>query len=374
MADDAPAALADLQQRLATVAQAAPADRQLLRARLVDALAHPALTVRALAAVGLGRLGDERTVVPLLHALHDPAPLVQWQAAHALRALHRYGLVSAERLSFQDDRRFEQWKAARLDHLREQLTHGLSDGRAEAAYSLATIGVGTTLPWLLDALADEDAMVRAAVAQAVLTLVAADAMLYEPAQQGSSRLLRHGDPDWRCTGADLLGRLGRRSAVANLLPLLHDADAGVRCCVCTALGAIGDPRSVDPLIGRLADDDPWVRRGSADALGRLGDPYAVPSLVQVIGDEQPLVRQGVIGALVRIGGPAVEPALIRALGDPEAATRLAVVQGLAAVGAAAALRPLAGLVRDRAGGGTTTVGQAARAARQAIRERLNRKE
>ncbi|MDQ2807854.1 MAG: HEAT repeat domain-containing protein [Chloroflexota bacterium] len=372
MADDAPALVADLQWRLATVAHAA--DRQLLRAGLLDALTHPALKVRALAAAGLGRIGDERTVVPLLHALHDPAPLVQWQAAHALRALHHYGLVSAERLSFQDDRRFEQWKAARLEDLRAQLTHDLGAGRAEAAYSLAAVGAAIALPWLLDALADEDATVRAAVAEAVLTLVAADAALYEPAHQGSSRLLSHGDPDWRCTAADLLGRLGRRAAVPDLLPLLHDADAGVRWCVCTALGAIGDPRSVDPLMGRLADDDPWVRRGSADALGRLGDPYAVPALLQLISDEQPLVRQGVISALAGICGPAVGPALIRALGDPDTATRLLVVQALAAIGDAAALRPLAALVRDRAMIGTTTVGHAARAARQAIRQRLDRKE
>lgn len=374
MADNAPAVLADLQRRLATAAHAAPADRQLLRVRLMAALTHPMLTVRALAAEGLGRLGDERTVMPLLHALHDPAPLVQWQAAHALQALHRYGLVSAERLSFQDDQQFERWKAARLDDLRAQLTHRLSAARAEAAYSLAAVGAGTGLPWLLDALADEDTTVRAAVAQAVLTLIASDATLFESAHQGCIGLLRHGDPDLRCTAATLLGRLGRRAAVLDLLPLLHDADAGVRWYVCTALGAIGDPRSVDPLIGRLADDDPWVRRGSADALGRLGDPYAVPSLLQLIADEQPLVRQGVIGALVAIGDPAVGPALIKALGDPDAATRLTVVQGLAAMGDATALRPLAALLRDRATSGATTVGQAARLARGAIRQRLNRKE
>ena len=374
MADDAPAVLANLQERLLIAAHAAPADRQSLRADLLAALTHPMLTVRALAAVGLGRLGDERTVVPLLHALHDPAPLVQWQAAHALRALHHYGLVSADRLSFQDDRRFEQWKAARLEDLRAQLTHGSSAARAEAAYSLAAVGAGTALLWLLDALADEDATVRATVAQAVLTLVAADTTLYEPAYQGCIRLLRHGDPDWRCTAVDVLGRLGRRAVVPDLLPLLHDADAGVRWCVCTALGAIGDPRCVDPLIGCLADDDPWVRRGSADALGRLGDSYAVPSLLQLLGDEQPLVRQGVIGALVAIGGPAVEPVLIRALGDPDAATRLVVVQALAATGDATTLRPLAALVRDRTTLGSTTVGQAAQSARRTIQQRVNRKE
>ncbi len=374
MRDFEPTVLADLHERLAPAAHTTPADRQRLREDLVAALTHPQWTLRASAAEGLGRIGDERTVVPLLQALHDPAPLVQWQAAHALRALHHYGLVSVERLSFQDDRRFDHWKAARLEQLRMQLQHGVDEQRSAAAYSLTVIGDGVTLPWLLDALADEDAAVRAEAAQGVLALVAADDGLYATAQEGSTRLLRHGDPDLRRAGADLLGRLGRRAAVAVLLPLLHDVDAGVRWSSCTALGLLGDPRSVEALIGRLADDDAWVRRGSADALGRLADPYAVPSLLQLIADEQPLVRQGVIGALAQIGGPAVHSALIRALNDPDAATRLAAVQAMAAVGDTTALHPLTALVRDRSVVGATTLGEAARTARRQITQRLHSNE
>jgi HEAT repeat protein len=109
------------------------------------------------------------------------------------------------------------------------------------------------------------------------------------------------------------------------------------------------------------------------ALGRLPDSRAVNPLIQLLTDEHPPVRQAVIAALSRIGGVGAEAGLIQALADPTPANRLAAIRALAQRGDAAALKPLAGLVRDRAVVDGVTLGQAAGAARRAAAGRVGRR-
>src|SRR5690349_1494378 len=100
---------ADVRARLARLHESSPAERAALREYLLEQLTAPAMLMRAVAAEGLGRVGDERAIGPLIQALRDPAALVQWRAAHALHMLHARALVAPDRLVFQEGLPFEQW-------------------------------------------------------------------------------------------------------------------------------------------------------------------------------------------------------------------------------------------------------------------------
>src|SRR4051812_39421596 len=96
------ATLTELRAQLAELYTSAPDARRLLRQRLIDALQTGPPALRAFAAEGLGRIGDDHTVPLLIDGMKDPHPLVQWQAAHALRTLSTHGLVSPTTLAFDD--------------------------------------------------------------------------------------------------------------------------------------------------------------------------------------------------------------------------------------------------------------------------------
>src|SRR5215212_5592085 len=105
----ADATLADLRALLDELADSTPPARRALRQRLMDVLPAGPPALRALAAEGLGRVGDDRAVHLLVSALTDPHPLVQWNAAHALRALSSHGLVASSTLAFEDGTDFNAW-------------------------------------------------------------------------------------------------------------------------------------------------------------------------------------------------------------------------------------------------------------------------
>src|SRR3954452_17366185 len=168
---------AALRARLDNLHTASAAERRALRTLLLTQLYSAEMQMRALAAVGLGRVGDERALNALVGALRDPAPLVQWQAAHALRALHAQGLVSPNRLLFQDGVAFEQWKNAILAQLVEALGDPSRDVRRAAAYSLAEIGEPTTLHALAAAALDSEDPVCWEMGQALWRIVGGDPVL-----------------------------------------------------------------------------------------------------------------------------------------------------------------------------------------------------
>lgn len=366
------AVCAALRGRLANLPTASAPERHRLRETLLKELAASYMPLRALAAEGLGRIGDERAVTPLIRALHDPAPLVQWRAAHALQMLHTRALVPADRLAFQDGAAFTGWKIDLLNRLIAALGDPAVPVRLEAVTSLGEIGVPETLPALLTAAFDSEAPVRWEVGSAIVALITHHPDLLAMVHNTLVPVLTAGDPLVRRTVVDLLGRLEDHAVVPDLLPLLHDPDAGVRWSTCEALGILRDLTTTHALAGRLVDDDLWVRRSSAEALGRLADPYAVLPLIHSGADESPLVRRAVFRALGRIGAPAAQPLLIRALQDPDAAARLEAIQALERTGDGQALKPLAALAHDDTLVGGLPISRAVAGTRTAIADRLRR--
>lgn len=358
---------AELQAELAALSPSAPAVRHALRHRLMACLQSGLPPLRALAATGLGRVGDDRAIPLLIAALKDPSLLVQWNAAHALHTLSHHALVPPTVFTFDDGPAFDAWKAALHDRIIQALAAPAPAERQEAAAILGTIDAATAIPALLAALPDPVPAVQITVRQTLCRLIGADATRFDLARPGVAALLRAADPAVRVAGIDLLGALAVRPTRSWLEPLLHDVDPLVRAAAAGVLGRLGDPASGAALVPILVDDAAPVRAAAAQALGQLGDRHAVAALLQVAADENPAARQAVLGALAALAAPGALPIFLAALATPDPVARYYAAVGLGRLRDPQALKPLATLRRDRRTVAGTTVAAAATAAIRAIR-------
>lgn len=180
-------------------------------ARLIDQLQTGDPNARAVAAWTLGRLRDERAVIPLLAHLRDPDRFVRLECQEALG---RIGAPAAPAMI-----------AALGEH----------DIRPYVASVLATLGDERAVDPLIEA-------------------------LQQPAW------------DYRWEAAEGLGQLKAVAAVGPLLQALQDRDAGVRAIAAWSLGEIGDERALTALQHATQDEDPDVRESARKALNRLQEP------------------------------------------------------------------------------------------------------
>ncbi len=359
--------VADVQAELAALSTNVPAQRHALRQRLMAYLQAGPPPLRAQAAEGLGRVGDDRAVPLLIAALKDPSPLVQWNAAHALHTLSTHALVPATLFAFDDGPAFAAWKADLIDRLVATLAATDPARRQEAAHTLGILAIPDTIPALVAALPDPVPGVQVAVRQTVCRLIGRDAARFDLARPGLLWLLRDGDPDVRVAGVITLGALGVRATRSWLEPLLHDVTPTVRTAAAAALARLRDPASVAALLPVLVDDEAPVRRAAVEALGQLGDRYAVPALLQIAADEDLGVRQAVLAALATLAAPGALPIFLVALGTSDPLSRYYAAVGLGRLRDPQALKPLAALRRDRRAIAGTTVAAAATAAIRQIR-------
>ncbi len=359
--------VAELQAELAALPTGAPAQRHALRGRLMAYLQSGAAPLRAQAAEGLGRVGDDRAIPLLIAALKDPSPLVQWNAAHTLHTLSTHALVPPTILVFDDGPAFAAWKAALIDRLVATLAAPTPAERQEAAHILGTIALPETIPALVAALPDPVLSVQLTVRQTLCQLIGGDAGRFELARPGLALLLRDPDPDVRVAGVVLLGMLGVRSTRAWLEPLLHDVAPTVRTAAAQSLARLHNPASVAALLPVLVDDEAIVRRAAVEALGQLGDHYAVSALLQVANDEDLGVRQAVLAALATLAAPGALPVFLAALAATDPLSRYYAAVGLGRLRDPQALKPLAALRRDRRAIAGTNVAAAATTAIRLIR-------
>ncbi|MFZ5480319.1 MAG: PilT/PilU family type 4a pilus ATPase [Myxococcota bacterium] len=111
-----------------------------------------------------------------------------------------------------------------------------------------------------------------------------------------------------------------RPAVA----LLAHPEEEVRTAALVLAENFADPRLVEPVSRMLADPDWWLRISACDTLGRLKDERAVPALVAALADEE--TRWAAIDALAQIGSPAALKPLAGLLRDPRAEVRAEIVR------------------------------------------------
>jgi len=149
---------------------------------------------------------------------------------------------------------------------------------------------------------DQTARIEATVALANIGPAARTAV------PGLLKRLRSTDESGRGAAAYALGKLGAKSAVADLKQALKDKDQRVRMASAYALTMLdsehrGDLRNVLPvLIDNLGHEMPLVRREMAEAVALLGDDalQAVPALVDRAADKDPTVRASALHALSQI--------------------------------------------------------------------------
>jgi HEAT repeat protein len=217
---------------------------------MIKALSDPEVSVRAAAAYALGRIGDRRAVLPLVSVLADWNGVVREAAAWSLG-------------KFGDPVALEPLVRSLGD------VHGIV--REAAAYSLGTLANQRAVPPLIRSLHDPTPKVRLAAVwslgrlgdrRAVDPLVEAvaddDPKVGEAASQALKKL---GEP---------LGRLIREGI-------------SVSGKAAEALIAAKDPRAVVSLVRFLRNPDGRVRRAAAMLLGRIGDRRALHDLVEMAG-------------------------------------------------------------------------------------------
>lgn len=106
--------------------------------------------------------------------------------------------------------------------------------------------------------------------------------------------------------------------------LLAHPDADVRTAALVLAENFHDARLVPPLCGMLKDPDWWLRITACDTLARLKDERAVAPLVEALADDE--CRWAAIDALAQIGSAAALKPLAGILRDPRPEVRIEVIR------------------------------------------------
>ncbi len=265
----------------------------------------------------LDRMGH-RAVDPLIHALKDDDYVIRTAAVKRLRRFRESRVVDALHGALEDtffETRGEAVKAlAAIGDKRsvEPLVKALKDAspevRAETVKTLAYMKDGRGLRAMVPVLADSDPGVRETSARAIWT-AGEDALPYladalkndslevreavvaycgrhveEPMAKPLMGILKDSPPELRVKIIKVLGNYMHMVLVEPLLDTLADADVKVLEAAAEALGNLGDERAVEPLIHLLKGRDLLVRAKAAWALGKIGDKRALEELFHLLGD------------------------------------------------------------------------------------------
>jgi len=255
--------------------------------------------IRAIAAMGLSRIGDPRAVEPIKRLLTDPYEDVQETAVEALSSLRSWLSVDDLMSMLRDEKPVLRKNAA--------LLLGKIDAR-EAAHALGF------------ALKDGDVTVRKACVEAFSLLKT------EASVQFLILALTDEDPGIRVSAALSLGRIGGEGVFEALSLLLSDSDDSVRVAVSKAFGILSDKRADAPLIRLLADKSGFVVTTTIESLSKIGGNEARSALLRMLSSSDKEVRRTAIKALSSFED--VEDDLIHFLKDDDWASRMAAVEVL----------------------------------------------
>jgi len=213
-------------------------------------------TIREIAAVALGKIGDSRAVDPLIVMLKDPT---------------RGRTTSCGHLKRIDNPQMVELLITAIQQSECQV-------RTAAAEALGRIGDSQAVALLGAACSDPNLTVCRAAAKA-------------------------------------LGAIGDPKAVPTLLAALHAADFQLREAAAAALGEIGDDRAVEPLITAFQDAELHVYEAAGTALAKIGNK-AVEPLIMALGHPDKYVRLAADQTLGKIGDKRAMVPLSTLLADP----------------------------------------------------------
>ncbi|MFA6434826.1 MAG: HEAT repeat domain-containing protein [Elusimicrobiales bacterium] len=144
----------------------------------------------------------------------------------------------------------------------------------------------------------------------------------------------------RLSGVVSLGAVASKKACRPLIEMLDDEHWFVRGSAAEALGRIADVQAVKPLIQSLRDKFWYVRCHAALALGKLKDHKAVRALLLAFKDKNESVRVAVAKALSEIADPKAVNTMIRGLADTNPYIRRASAEALGKMKAGMAVSAL----------------------------------
>jgi HEAT repeat protein len=199
---------------------------------------------------------------------------------------------------------------------------------------------------LLPSLADADAGVRAAAAEALSQAIRSERQFFPPSRSGpgyyrtSSRIEPPGPPgvpDLAAVMGIELRQAREKAVAAGLAQACRDGDLAVRTSAVGAmakLAAFGTEVDVvsSALVAAASDDAVAVRLKAVEGLSEMvaHAGSAVRALAEALRDPDRAVRRAAAQSL-RVAGPAAQPAvgaLIQALKDPDPQVRASAVAAL----------------------------------------------
>lgn len=231
-----------------------------------------------------------------------------------------------------------------------RLTHADVKVRREEVRELGRMkDVGVVMPWLIQALNDPDASVRAAAVAAFEEHPRIEALV------GLSARLRVEEGRLRERVADAIVNIRKPEALAILLACLAGEDEGLVEVAVKALGQSRNSRAIPGLIGGLRDRRPAVRVAAAEAMTNYYQPLAVMALAEVLDDPQPEIRRTAVAHVARLHEVKWLTLLLERLRDEDVEVRRSAAAGVigmddrrAVPGLEAALADEDTLVRQRA--------------------------
>ena len=284
----------------------------------------------ALAAEGLGGLGDPEAVEPLGELLDLD------------RRDHRVVSAAIEALGAIDDPAAVEAldRFVRIRRLDEPL-------RIAAIEALAQHRATASIEVFIELLSHPSPYIRAASLRA---LAAADPESFVFVLSGLGP-----DSDWRVRQAlaEALRSVDPGGAAPRLWTMLEDDDPRVVPSVLEALAAVDAPDMTELLIGRLRVEDEVVRATAAHLLGESCPAEGAEALAEAFATAEPdpshVARAAIVEAIGRCGGDVATETLRTALADRDWAVRVAAATALERVDPggdhASAIRPAPGLRR-----------------------------
>lgn len=257
--------------------------------RTIANLMHANPEMRFEAARNLGDYRDDRAVQPLIGALPDDNPKVQYAAFSALVKIGSSEAAHPIIDSLLASPNSRVWDLLKLN-IGMRLRNGLLD--------MINRGDEQIIGRLNDAMDNQryDEQQRAFLLRMLGR--STDDRHVEPL---IDTLIRESQV-LQGAAAEALGWIGDNRAVAPLLLFLSEGEPSdaLRELAAEALGRIGDNSAVQPLIAALEDSNEWVRRAAAEGLGLIGDRAAIEPLAAHLRDESTVVQDAAFDALKRL--------------------------------------------------------------------------
>jgi HEAT repeat protein len=169
----------------------------------------------------------------------------------------------------------KQNKHERIAKLMEELKdqdHRVREAAARSYSSEYDSEVGKqAVPYLAQALKDDDASVRLSAATALFNIAFRIRTEAKEAVPDLIHTIKQNDSNIRDVALLTLLMIGSeaKEAVPDLIQILEDKNDRMRALSATVLGNIGDARAEGPLSRALKDNDKEIRQAASEALNEL---------------------------------------------------------------------------------------------------------